>query len=73
MRTKSQSIPTLYVAALFAQSHKKSPWEKLLSVAQFLDKLEQDFKDVYPDMESPVKDVYEATLRKLFEEKFKGK
>ena len=66
-------MPTLYVAALFAQSYKKSPWEKLLLAALFLDKLEQDFKDVYSDMESPVKDGYEATLRKLFEEKFKGK
>lgn len=73
MRTKSQCMPTLYVAALFAQSYKKSPWEKLLLAALFLDKLEQDFKDVYSDMESPVKDGYEATLRKLFEEKFKGK
>ena len=42
-------------------------------MAQFLDKLEQDFKDVYPDMKSPVKDGYEVTLRKLFEEKSKGK
>ena len=29
--------------AICSQSHKKSPWEKLLLVAQFLDKLEQDF------------------------------
>lgn len=53
--------------------HEKTPWEKLLLVARFLDYLERDFKDVYPGMEPPMPDGYEATLRKLFDDKFKGK
>ena len=40
-------------------------------VAKFLDKLEEDFKVVYPDMDSPMQGGYEATLRRLFDEKYK--
>ena len=38
-------------------------------VAKFLDKLEEDFKEVYPDMVSPMQGGYEATLRRMFEDK----
>ena len=61
-------MPTpIYCCAICSKSQ-----EIPLGEAAFLDKLEQDFKDVYPDMKSPVKDGYAATLRKLFEENLKG-
>lgn len=40
-------------------------------VAKFLDKLEEDFKEVYPNMDSPVPNGYEAMLREMFDEKYK--
>ena len=58
---------SIYCCAICSESQ-----EIPLGEAAFLDKLEQDFKDVYPDMESPVKDGCEATLRKLFGENLIG-
>lgn len=52
--------------------HQKSTWDKLLLVAKFLDHLEQDFHKVYPDQASPMPGGYEASLRRLIEEKYKG-
>lgn len=42
-------------------------------VARFLDLLEADYKQVYPDMEEPMPDGYEASLRRLLGEKYGGK
>lgn len=53
--------------------HEKTPWERLLPVAQLLDYLERDFKDVYTGQEPTLSDGYEATLKKMFDDKFKGK
>ena len=44
---------------------EKSRWRKLLLIARFLDALEHDFRDVYPDSPSPLPDGYETTLRTL--------
>ena len=45
-------------------------WKKLPLVAQFLDKLEEDFKEVYPDLESPMPGGYEGALKRLLGEKY---
>ena len=52
--------------------HEENPWKKLLLVADFLDKLEHDFKEVYPDMESPMPEGYKGTLERLLGEKYGG-
>ena len=65
-------MPTLYVAALIAQSQEIPLGEAAVS-GTVLGQVGTGLHDVYPDMESPVKDGCEATLRKLFEEKFNWK
>ena len=52
--------------------YEKTVWSKLLLVAQFLDKLEHDFHEIYPDLESPLPEGYEASLRRLLKEFGKG-
>lgn len=44
----------------------------LLQVAKFLDKLMVDFKEFYPDIDSPVPYGYEAMLREMFYENLIG-
>jgi len=62
----------LYSLLRYLLNFEGSPWNKLLLVAKFLDKLEVDFKDAYPEDASPMPDGYEATLRKMFAEKFEN-
>jgi len=63
----------LYSLLRYLLGHEKTPWEKLLLMARFMDCLERDFKAIYPDMVSPLPDGYEVTLRKMFDNQFKGK
>nr|WP_296086714.1 hypothetical protein [uncultured Prevotella sp.] len=66
------SVCQLYTMLRYLLGHQKSTWDKLLLVAKFLDHLEQDFHKVYPDQASPMPGGYEASLRRLIEEKYKG-
>lgn len=65
-------MPTLYVAALFAQS-QEIPLGEVAVSGTVLGQVGTGLQGCLSRHESPVKDGCEATLRKLFEEKFNWK
>ncbi len=66
------SLPQAYRLLRFALKKRKSLWEKLLIIAQFLDRLEEDYQTAFPGEVAPMEGGYEAALRKLFDDKIKS-
>jgi hypothetical protein len=57
-----------YVAVRYLLGQRKNPLtrrQKWLLIARLLDALEEDYRRIYPDDDSPFEEGYKESLRKL--------
>lgn len=64
---RSLSVGQLYSLLRYLVAHETTPRDKLLMAMRFLDHLERDYRDVYPEDGEPIAGGYEETLRRLTE------